>query len=264
MKTKKLSYIHSFLIIALVISIQSCIPHKKLKLVSIPENSLDTITYSNKYKVKQIRPYDNLYIKVFSTDERSQSIFAEGSTSIANVDPRLISYAVNDSGYLNFPFIGQIYLNELTLLQAQEVLEAKLKRYLNNISVSVRFVGNAITVLGEVNRPGEYVFYDDKISCFQALGLAGGVADYGNLTNVTLLREVDNTLKFYNLDLTRKDVVEASTYYLLPNDVIMIEPIKAKYSRLRNYSSLSIILSSLTTVGLLISSYVSYTNLSNQ
>jgi polysaccharide export outer membrane protein len=181
--------------------------------------------------------------------------FSEGYSSVGNVDPRLISYAVNDSGYLNFPFIGQIYVNELTLLEAQEKIEQQLNRYLKNVSVSVRFVGNSITVLGEVNRPGEYIFYDDKISCFQAIGLAGGVADYGNLTNVKVLREIDNNLTFYEMDLTKKGVVEATTYYLLPSDVIMIEPIKAKYSRLRSYNNLSIVLSALTTIALLVTAF---------
>jgi polysaccharide export outer membrane protein len=255
MKTNKRLSANILILGVITFLVQSCIPHEKLKLVHQPEMDIDTSSYYNFYKAKQIRPYDNLYIKIFSTDERAQSIFSEGYSSIANVDPRLISYAVDEQGFLNFPFIGQIYVNEMTLLEAQENIETQLNRYLKGVSVSVRFVGNTITVLGEVNRPGEYIFYDDKISCFQALGLAHGIADYGNLTNVTVLREIDNKLTYYEMDLTHKDVVKSETYYLLPNDVIMIEPIKAKYSSLRSYNNLSIILSSLTTLALLITTF---------
>ncbi len=234
---------------------QSCIPHQKLKLVHEPQLYNDSLLYNTLYNEKIILPYDNLYIKVYSTDERTQLLFAEGYSSIANVDPRLISYTVNDSGFLNLPFTGQVMVGNLTLKQAQGEIQKQLSRFLKNISVTVRFVGNSITILGEVNRPGEYVYYDDKISCFQALGLAGGVANYGNLTNVTLLREVNDEIKFYVMDLTQKDIVESSIYYLQPNDVLMIEPIKAKYSSLRSYNNLSIVLSTITTLALLITSF---------
>ncbi|QQS50428.1 MAG: polysaccharide export protein [Bacteroidota bacterium] len=246
---------NSFVLLLILWVMQSCIPHQKLKLVHEPQLYNDSLLYNTLYNEKEILPYDNLYIKVYSTDERTQALFSEGYSSIANVDPRLISYTVNDSGFLNLPFTGPIMVSNLTLKEAQTEIQSQLSRFLKNISVTVRFVGNTITILGEVNRPGEYVYYDDKISCFQALGLAGGVASYGNLTNVTLLREMNDEIKFYVLDLTQKDIVESAMYYLQPNDVIMIEPIKAKYSSLRSYNSLSIILSSLTTLALIITTF---------
>ena len=72
-----------------------------------------------------------------------------------------------------------------------------LVHILNNISVIVRFVSNKVTVLGEVNQPGQHAFYDEKVTVFQALGFAGGTSGFGDLSNVTLVRERDNVVKYY-------------------------------------------------------------------
>jgi polysaccharide export outer membrane protein len=126
---------------------------------------------------------------------------------------------------------------------------------LNNISVIVRFVSNKVTVIGEVTRPGQYPFYDEKISVFQALGFGGGASGYGDLTNVTLIREKDNIIKYYALDLTKKNIASSEYYYLLPNDIIIINPIKAKYRELRDYA-LTLSASILTSIAAVLSIYI--------
>jgi len=90
--------------------------------------------------------------------------------------------------------------------------------------------------LGEVANPGQHSFYDEKVSLFQAIGFAGGSSDYGDLTKVTLVREKDNVIKYYYIDLTKKNIAASEYYYLLPNDVLIINPIKAKYRELRDYA----------------------------
>ena len=134
------------------------------------------------------------------------------------------------------PLSGKLMLKNLTINEAREKVEKSLGVYLNNISVIVRFVSNKVTVLGEVANPGQHSFYDEKVTVFQALGFAGGSSAYGDLSNVTLVREKDNVIKYYYLDLTKKNIASSEYYYLLPNDVLIINPIKAKYRDLRDYA----------------------------
>jgi polysaccharide export outer membrane protein len=134
------------------------------------------------------------------------------------------------------PFIGIIQVKDLTINQAREKIEKSLSIYLNNVSIIVRFISNKITVLGEVRSPGQYAFYDEKVSVFQALGFAGGSSDFGDLSSVTLVREKENVIKYFTMDLTQKNIAASEYYYLLPNDIVIINPIKAKYRGLRDYS----------------------------
>jgi polysaccharide export outer membrane protein len=238
------------LILGCAILTPSCAPVNKLKYVA---DATHTGTVKNDYfndrTEKTIQPYDYLYIKIFSLDEKTNNIFNERSYSIDN---ELLSYSVDNEGNISLPFIGNIHVKNLTINQARERIEAALGNRLNYISVIVRFVSNKVTVLGEVAAPGQHAFFDEKISIFQALGLAGGSSDYGNLSNVTLIREKDNVIKYYNLDLTRKDIASSEYFYLLPNDVLIINPIKAKYRDLRDYA-LNVTATALTSISALLS-----------
>lgn len=205
--------------------------------------------YFNDRSEKTIQPYDYLYIKIFSLDEKTNSIFNERSY---NVDNELLSYAVGANGEILVPFIGSINVKDLTINQAREKIEKSLSIYLNNVSIIVRFVSNKITLLGEVNRPGQHSFFDEKVSIFQAIGFAGGASGFGDLSNVTLIREKDNVIKYYYLDLTKKDIASSEYYYLLPNDILIINPINAKYRGLRDYA-LNKVSTVLTSISALLS-----------
>jgi polysaccharide export outer membrane protein len=218
------------LLIALVIT--SCAPVQKLKYVDDASTSQVKNEYFNDRTEKKIQPYDYLYVKIFSLDERTNSIFNERSYSIDN---ELLSYAVDGAGNISMPFIGEINVKDLTINEARERVEKSLGAILNNISVIVRFVSNKVTVLGEVNQPGQHAFYDEKVTVFQAVGFAGGTSGFGDLSHVTLVREKDNVVKYFNLDLTKKNIASSEYYYLLPNDVLIINPIKAKYRDLKDY-----------------------------
>ncbi len=236
------------LILMLVLS---CTPTRKLKYLQSTDDKIPKNQYFNDRSEKTIQPFDYLYIKIFSLDEQTNSIFRE--TQYGGNPTELVSYSVDDAGNINFPFVGDIYVKDMTITQAKIKIEKSLENYLNNVSVRVRFVNNKITILGEVYRPGHYSFYDEKVNIFQALGFAGGISTFGDKTKVTLIREKDNNIKYYYLDLTKKDLVATDFYYLLPNDILIINPINAKFREFRTYSLTlaSAILSTLTSIAYL-------------
>jgi polysaccharide export outer membrane protein len=231
-------------LISLII-VWGCTPTSKLKYTVDTDDSKDK--FHNDRSEKTIQPYDYLYIRLYSLDQTTSSIF-NGEMQYGMMNESLQSYEVNGDGYISFPFIGNLLVKDLTIDEAQAKLETELNRYLTNISLRVRFVGNKITIIGEVNHPGNYTFYDEKITVFQALGLAGDIANYGNKTKVTLLREIDNTIAYHYLDLTDKKIVESEYYYLLPNDILIVDPIAAKYRTIQDRSIPYLILSTLGTL----------------
>lgn len=236
-------------LLGFLVALSSCAPVAKLKYVADGGPGTVKNDYHNDRSEKTIQPYDYLYIRIFSLDEKTNAIFSERSY---NVENELISYSVDDNGEITMPFIGVINVKDLTINQAREKIEKSLAVYLNNISVTVRFVSNKITVLGEVNQPGQHSFYDEKVTVFQALGFASGTSGYGDLSNVTLIREKDNVIKYFYLDLTKKNIATSEYYYLLPNDILIINPIKARYRELRDYA-LTITATVLTSISAMLS-----------
>src|SRR4030042_1136617 len=254
MKISKVTIGRLFLLSALSVFI-SCTPTKKLKYVATSDPGTPKSEYFNDRSEKTIQPYDYLYIKIFSLDERTNNIFNDRYSS--TYETELLSYAVDDKGNINMPFIGVINVKDLTINQAKIQIEKSLSVYLNNISVVVRFISNKITILGEIVRPGQYSFYDEKVTVFQAIGFAAGSTIVANLSDVTLIREKDNKITYHHLDLTKKNIVASEYYYLLPNDVIIINPVNAKFRSLRDYS-LNIFDSILGTITALVSLILLY------
>jgi polysaccharide biosynthesis/export protein len=226
----------------------SCTPVDKLVYTINTEDSKDK--YFNDRSEKTIQPYDYLYIKIYSLDAQTTEIF-NADTRYGQMNEQLISYEVSDQGFINFPFIGNILLKDLTIEEARDKLENKLNKYLTDISIRVRFVGNKITVIGEVKYPGNYTFFDEKITVFQALGLAGDIFTYGDKTKVTLIRETDNNIRYHYLDMTNKNIAESEFYYMLPNDILIVDAVPAKYRQLQDRNLIYLILSSLTALATL-------------
>ena len=116
----------------------------------------------------------------------------------------------------------------MTLSEASDFIKTRVQNIVQNPIVSVRFVNSAITILGEVGKPGTYPFTGEQISIFKALGLSNDITEYGNRRAVVLVREENKTVHKYKLDLTKDDIFTSPFYYLRPNDILYVEPLKIR------------------------------------
>ncbi len=228
---KNLKTIIFIIFVSTALLLSSCVPQKKIRYVQ-NKNKKDTLnTFILKQRPKNtVQPFDNLYIKVISPDQETSQMFnSESSNAVQqSVNYNMISYTVNDSGYVDFPFVGLIYVKDLTILQAKDAIQEALHQYISNAAVIVKFVGKSVTVIGEVMRQGEYVIYSDDISIFKALALAGGITDFGNREEVIIIREDDKKVSYHTVDLTDKKVALSDFYYLKPNDIVVVQPLGQK------------------------------------
>ncbi len=234
-----------FLFLIGTIVFSSCISRKRLTYFSEMEENPPVNEFNITRPIKTIQPFDNLYIWVTSIDERNQRIFNTGS-SMSSDYINIISYTVNSDGYVDFPFTGQIYVKDMTLHQSKEQIENKISDYLNDITITVKFVNNKVSLLGEVARPGAYSFAKDQLTIFEALGLAGGATIYGKKNEIVLIREKNNKINYHYLDLTKKNIVSSDYYFIIPNDIIVIKPVRARYRTL-NILNWPLVLSTITT-----------------
>ena len=116
----------------------------------------------------------------------------------------------------------------MTLIQAQDTLTAKLKQYVDDPIVNVKLLSFKFTVLGEVNKPGQFFVNQEMISFSEALGVAGDLTPYGRRTNIKLIRYSGNKPIIYNIDLTTTQALSPEFEYVFPDDLIYVEPVKRK------------------------------------
>lgn len=241
-------------VLIVLVLLSSCIPQKKIKYMqpSHPDSTNRATFSTPAYQDYHLGVGDNLYIKVRSLDEKSNNFFnnigdENRSTGYNDASIYLNSYTVDPSGNIVFPFIGSVYVLGKTLDETKSAVEEVLNEYLKETTIVVKLVNFNITFVGEVKRPGEYKIYQDKINIFEAISLAGDITDYGNRNEVKLLRADANGTNLHVLDLTREDILESPYFYLKPNDIIYIEPLKGKQFAFSTFPY-ALIFSTITTL----------------
>jgi polysaccharide biosynthesis/export protein len=215
----------------------SCVSQKKIKYLQQKQKE-DTNTFfeANKTLDYKIQPKDNLYIKISSLDEKTNMLFnsMSGASSMTNATNQqdagiyLASYSVSDEGYIEFPILGKIFVKELTVEQTKNLLQQLVDEYIKEAVVIVKMVNFKITILGEARDPGIFSVYQNKINIFEAISMAGDLTDFANRNKVMLVRQVKGGSKTYYLDLTSNKVLSSDLYYLSPNDILYISPLRVK------------------------------------
>lgn len=226
------------LFLAMALLIVSCTSYKKIPYMMDAEQ-FDADNSKIELYDARIMPKDLLTILVNSTDPEAAAPFnlvvqtALAATSArATSQPSLQTYLVDNNGDVDFPVLGKLHLGGMTKSEAEAFLVDKLKGSFNVNElpiVNVRLVNYKVSILGEVSRPGTFTVANEKINLFEALALAGDMTIWGKRDNVKLLREDARGRKdIITLDLNRSDIINSPYFYLQQNDVLYVEPNKAK------------------------------------
>lgn len=240
-----------------ILILSSCISQKKLRYLQNKSGSEANTEFINERNVDyKVQPGDNLYIKISSIDERTSMLFNNVDQRYANnigndVAVYLNSYTVNEEGYVEFPLVGKVKVNDLTIEQIKAKIKDFLSEYLKESLVIVKLVNFNITLLGEVKSPGEYKIYQDKINIFEAISFAGDLTDFADRNKLSLIRQTKAGAKIHRLDLTDARILESDYYYLMPNDILYVEPVKGKQFTFANFPY-SLVFSAISTTLLLI------------
>lgn len=99
---------------------------------------------------------------------------------------------ISPDGYVNITNLGPVYLNNMTIKDARQLLKQELGKIYadsaNNIQVTLGNIRTIqVNVMGEVRAPGTYAL-SSLSTVFHALYASGGVSDIGSLRNVQVAR----------------------------------------------------------------------------
>ena len=144
--------------------------------------------------------------------------------------PQTAGYLVNEDGMIRFPMLGDIPAAGLTQKELENNITKLLidKKLLFDPIVSSRFLNFRVTVLGEVKNPGVVTVPSEQISILEAIGQAGDLTIYGLRDNVILIRQEGPDKLVTRLNLTSSRILQSPYFFLKSNDVIYVEPGKAK------------------------------------
>ena len=229
------------LTLLLAAALSACDSYKKLTyLQNIAETGQDSLFKKHK-PTYRLQPGDILYIQVITPNEEINRIFNplmgnQGSQNMRQGGQSLYytGYSITDSGYIELPIMDTIYMNNLTLKEAKDRVRAKADRYLKKAQVIMRLANFRFTVLGEVKAPGVKEVYDNQVNIMEALAYAGDINYNGNRQNVLIIRPTGDGSRTFRIDVTDDDMIDSRGYYIQPNDIIYIEPLKTTMFRERS------------------------------
>jgi polysaccharide export outer membrane protein len=228
---KKL-YLRFIYLFFLATFIFSCVPQKKV--VYLQGNQNDSMFVGQEQFVYKIQPRDLLHISIVSPDPRVSSFYniQQTPSQVVNAGSMYLNgYLVNDSGYVNMPVIGKIKVKDMTLSEIQVNIEKIIREQVSDATIVVKLLSYRVTILGEVGSPGIHFMYNERFTLLEALGMASDLTEYGSRKNIKLMRPKEGGMEIIHLDLTDRKLLESPYFYLKPNDVIYVAPMKAKIDR---------------------------------
>jgi polysaccharide export outer membrane protein len=251
-----------FLFLAFMITITSCADRKKYVYFQNANNQSDTLKVAKAYTPK-IQPGDILSIPISSLSPAASSFFNpfSGSSGTGDVtasaagsgaSPGLnlsagTGFLVDDSGIIELPIIGSVKVGGLTTSIARDTIKNRLKFYLKEPTVNVRFLNYKISVMGEVAHPSVYVIPNERVSLPEALSMAGDLTIFGKRDNILIVRDINGSKEFGRVNINSRDVFTSPYYYLHSGDLVYVEQGRGKIAQTDNiYRVLPIVLSALS------------------
>jgi polysaccharide export outer membrane protein len=212
----------------------SCLSTKKAIYFRGQEDA--TISSSNFVPETIIQSNDILSILVSSQNQEASAAFNApvttdvSSTNASGTRSELTGYLVSREGFIQFPMVGQIRAAGLSKDQLRDSITKILSvgKLLVDPIVNVRMINFKVTVLGEVGHPSVIPVPSEKISLLEALGLAGDLTVNAKRDNVLIIREEPGKKVIKRINLNSSDLFTSPYYYLKSNDVVYVEPNKAK------------------------------------
>jgi len=231
----------------------SCTSQKKLAyLNNLPETGGEE-TFTMDIPDYIIQPRDVLYItvKAMTPEGTITDFLSSGSNVGINLAQgesggSLFGYNVNPDGYITLAAVGQIKVSGLTLEETRKALQELAEKVFKNSTVECKLLSFKFTVIGEVRAPGAYINYNNYLTVLEAIGRAGGVGDYGDRNRVLVVRPIDKGTKTFRINLQDKKILSSEAYFLLPNDVVIVEPLKQKIFNM-NLPTFSFIFTTVTS-----------------
>ncbi|HHL57485.1 MAG: hypothetical protein DRI88_05160 [Bacteroidetes bacterium] len=242
MKKNLQSHLITLIWLALIISVvSSCIPQKKMLYMRVREDADTLKEFVNDRKVTyKIQNGDNLYIKIVSMDETTNDLLnpmgsGGGGGSSGGGGNYLNSYTVSEEGNLDFPLVGKIYVKNKTVEEITDLLTIQLNEYIKEFVVIIKLVNFNITILGEISSPGQYQIYQTDINMFEAIAMAGDMTDYSIRDRVLVIRKTKDGSSVHEVDMSSRSFLSSDYFYLQPDDIIYVKPMKAKQFTFSNF-----------------------------
>ncbi len=196
------------------------------------QKGLDSSVANYQYKPLKIKAGDNLQINVFTQASNNQE-----QTTVINMGGAGKStglYIVNNEGQIDFPKIGLVTVEGITVSELKALLQSKWSPFIKDLMVNVQLQNITVNFLGEFKTPGAKIFTSEKITLIDAISVAGGLTDDGKRNDILVIREEQGQRKTYRIDFRDASFYNSPVYQLQQNDLVYAGMNESKFRQRAN------------------------------
>jgi polysaccharide biosynthesis/export protein len=249
-------FLSIFISVLILILVSGCVSRKKTILFQKTVHDTIAIQPPSEYLVQG---GDILFIKVQSLDVNAAAFINgaidEKNSNVFNQSEQYLyynGYEVAPNGMIHLPYLDSLKVSSLTTDQIASLITDSLAPFIKDALITVKLGSFRVSVFGEVQNSGTFIFYRKHASIFEAIALAKPT-EYYNATNVVVTRQdSNNRIRIERVDLTSSQILKSPYYNLQPNDQIYVEPLKVKKYGFNTFPY-ALILSTLSTIVLIYS-----------
>lgn len=219
-------------------------------------SSIQKITYLQDQKsdnikanelIKTIRLQESQY-KLQPSDRLQLNIFSLTDEKINFIKNPEMQVVLDNKGQVELPVMGFITISGLTIREAEQKLKTVASEYLKNPSISITLLNFNITVLGEVMNQGTFLSTEPRVNILEAIGKAGGLTENANRENIRIVRNENNTAKIYTLNLLEDNTLLSSNFFLQPNDILLVNPLRSIAQREKTNATIGLVFSVISVI----------------
>ncbi len=230
--------------VAILLTFTSCKTKEKANELNYLQNIDQLVTETSQKSAQStiqigdqfvimITAKDMAVVKPFNQNYSSNEItqFSLPSSNIPTQGQEKVSgpiYVVDSEGVIDFPVLGKLFASGKSIVEFKDELRSRLSKYIKEPSVSMRISNYKVTVLGEVNKPGQYAIPDGQSTVLNALGLAGDFTMYGKRDDILLVRNENGQITKERLNLLDSDFINSPYFNLKQGDVIYVSSNQTK------------------------------------
>jgi len=245
-----------FLIISCLI-FGACVPNKKIVFLQSEDEmrrDFPTDTVLRYYDLAnyeyRIQPEDILSIRIESLTEDEYNIFASQRSNIgANQNNQALGgYLVDKNGEIQFPEVGKVRVGGLTIHEIEEKINVIARRYITEPASKVRLLNFRVSIIGEVNSVGVFNSFDNRVTIMEAISSNGGLSEMADRSQVKIIRQNNGRAEILYVNLLEENYLNYNSFFLHPNDIIVVPPLKQRPFRKYFGQNLSLFVSTVSVV----------------
>lgn len=170
-----------------------------------------------------IRPFDKLSVRIY-TNDGIQLIDMESSAGSAQMQRNISPYMVEHDGMVKVPTLGRIKLADMTIKEAEKILEEKYSQYYQKPFVLVNVTNRRVVVFNSGSNAGQVItIQNEKFTLIEALAQAGGIDDFSKAYKIKLLRGNLENPKIFLFNISSIEEMKKANLVLQANDIIYVE-----------------------------------------